>query len=261
MSLENNISVYVYKPNGGYIEISDLIITMKYSCGIDKVSQQLDITTAYGIYSTALASIFIDTGQKIEVYINSKLYYKGKVETISFSVDKETITITCFDYIRNLTKSKVVYNFSEISAFEAVNKIFKDLQIPCSDEGIFDGKNGDMSKIEINHLIKNKSAYDACMMIATEVYRNKGHKIYMFMDTAGNVCLMPCDRYWSKQTIKASTTPNQTNPDGTLLTMTYKKDASELITKIQVFDSKGNSVIIGNSATSTNSDDETGGDE
>lgn len=257
----NNTDVYVYDINGKYIKITDFISTMKYSCGLDKVSQQLDITMAYGIYSVALPSFFIDTGQKIEVYIKNKLFYRGKVETTTMSIDKENITITCYDYIRNLTKSKVCYNFSEMSAFDAVCKIFNDLKIPYSEDGIFDGKNGEMSKIQINHLIKNKSGYDACMMIATEVFRNKGIYIYMFMDIAGNVNLMPCDKYWAKQTIKASTTPTQTNTDGTMIAMTYKKDASDLITKVQVFDSKGNAVSIGNSAKTSSDDDENGGDE
>lgn len=263
MSLsENNVNIYSYKLNGEYIEITDLVSTMKYSCGLDKVSQQLDITMAYGVYSTALASLFIDTGQKIEVYIDRKLYFRGKVETTSLSIDKESITISCFDYIRNLTKSKVCYNFSAISAFKAICKILDDIKVPYSKEGILNGENGDEGKLEINHLIKNKSAYDAIMMICTEIHRNNGYYYYVFMDVTGNINVKRCDRYWSNQVIQASTTPNQTNPDGTLLTMTYKKDASELITKVQVFDSKGNPVTIGNSATINNSDDEeTGGDE
>ena len=43
--------------------------------------------------------------------------------------------------------------------------------------------------------------------------------------------------------------------------MTYKKDASELITKVQVFDSKGNPVVIGNKASMDNSEDNEDGDE
>ena len=43
--------------------------------------------------------------------------------------------------------------------------------------------------------------------------------------------------------------------------MTYKKDASELITKVQVYDSKGTPVVIGNSASSGNLEEDNGGDE
>jgi hypothetical protein len=111
-------------------------------------------------------------------------------------------------------------------------------------------------------LIKNKSAYDAIMMICTEIHRNNGYYYYVFMDIDGNINVRTCDKYWSNQMIKASSTPNETNPDGTLLTMTYKKDASELITKVQVFDSKGTPVVIGNNASMDNSeDDDNGGDE
>lgn len=258
MSLGNqNVNVYVYNSDGSYTNMSNLISTMKYSCGLDKVSQQLDITMPYGIYTTALPSFFLDTGQKIEVYVNNVLYYRGKIETVTLSVDKQQISITCYDYIRNLVKSKVCYNFSKISAYDAVCKIFNDFNIPYSEEGILNGKNADYSRIQINHLIKNKSAYDACMMIASEVHRNTGAYYYMFMDVAGNVNLMQCDRYWSKQTIKACSTPNQTNPDGTLITMTYKKDASDLITKVEVYDSKGNAVDI---STGTSASDDDSGD-
>jgi hypothetical protein len=260
MALGNsNVKVYVYKFDNSYIEISDLISSMKYSCGLDKVSQQLDITMAYGVYSTALPSIFFDTGQKIEVYIEDIVYYKGKIETTTLSIDKENITITCFDYIRNLTKSKVCYNFSGMSAYDAICTIFKDLQIPYSDGGILDGKGGKGSEIQINHLIKNKSGYDACMMIATEVHRNTGIFYYMFMDVGGNVNLMPCDTYWSRQTIQATTSPTLDNPDGNLISMTYKKDVSDLITKVAVYDSKGSPVDI--EAGIPSDDNDEGGDD
>lgn len=261
LGTNNDIQVYAYKIDGSYSEITDLISTMKYTCGLDKVSQQLDITLAYGIYSTALPSIFFDTGQKIEVYINNIIFFKGKVETTTISVDKENISITCFDYIRNLTKSKVVYNFSNISAFDAVCKIFNDLGIPYSEDGIFDGKSGNDSQIQINHLIKNKSAYDACMMIATELHRTSGTYYYIFMDTVGNVNIMPCDTYWSKQTIQASTSSSLNNPDGDLISMTYKKDVSDLITKVAVYDSKGEPVDIQAGIPSEDSGDDNEGGE
>lgn len=255
------MQVYIYKFDNTYKEITDLISSMKYSCGLDKISQQLDIKVPYGIYGTALPAMFFDTGQKVEVYINDVVYFKGKIETTTISIDKENIIITCFDYIRNLTKSKVVYNFAGISAFDAVSQIFKDLDIPYSEDGIFDGKNGSDSQIQINHLIKNKSAYDACMMIATELHRNTGLFYYMFMDVGGNVNIMPCDYYWSRQTIQACSSPNLPNPDGTLISLNYKKDASDLITKVAVYDSKGNPVDIEAGIPPDEDSNEGGGDE
>jgi hypothetical protein len=98
------------------------------------------------------------------------------------------------------------------------------------------------------------------MMIATEVHRNTGIFYYMFMDVGVNVNLMPCDTYWSRQTIQATTSQTLDNPDGNLISMTYKKDVSDLITKVAVYDSKGEPVDIEAGITSDDSDDEGGGD-
>lgn len=262
MALDNTYipRTYVYFSDGTHKEITYLISSMKYSCGLDKVSQQLDITLAYGIYNEALPSFFLNTGQKIEVFIYQNLYFRGKIETVNLSVDKETLSITCFDYIRNLTKSKVTYNFSEISAFDAVKKIFTDLDLPYSDSGIFGGANGEGSKIMINHLINNKSAYDACMMIATELHRNTSNYYYMFMTTNGDINIMTCDKYWSKQIIKPCTTSSLTYPDGNMISMTYKQDVSNLITKVSVFDSKGNPIDLTTGLDKLAEDDENGGE-
>lgn len=260
MSLKNT-EVYVYNINRKYNKITDLISSMKYSCGLDKVSQQLDIVLAYGIYSTSLPNLPFQAGQKIEVYIDDLCYYKGKIEIVTISVEKESVSLTCYDYIRNLTKSKVVYNFDKISAFDAVKKIFTDLEIPYSDSGILGGTTGEGSKVTITHLVKNKSAYDACMMIATEVYRNFGTFYYMFMDVSGNVNLMACDTYWSNQTIKPCSDTSIPNPDGTIISFTYKQDASDIITKVEIFDSKGNPVDIATGESNDSSGDNDGGDE
>lgn len=238
------VNVYSYDDNGNYTDITDLIIELKYGCSLDKISQELNITMAYGVYSTAFPSFYIGTGQKVEVYSDKRCIFKGKVETSNIQADKETLRLVCYDYIRNLIKSKVVENFNNISAFDAVCQIFNKLEIPYSVDGILGGKDGEGSKITINHLIKNKSAYDACMMIATEVYRNFGTFYYMFMDVAGNVNLMACDKYWSKQIIKPCSSPSLPNPDGNIISFSYKEDASDIVTRVELFDSKGNPVDI-----------------
>ena len=80
----------------------------------------------------------------------------------------------------------------------------------------------------------------------------------MFMDVAGNVNLMACDKYWSKQVIKPCSDPSLTNPDGTLISLNYKNDMSNMITRIKLFDSKGNPVDI--ETGESDSDDEEGGE-
>lgn len=94
------------------------------------------------------------------------------------------------------------------------------------------------------------------MMIATEVYRNLGTKYFIFMDNVGNVTIMACDSRWSKQTIKPCSSPTLSNPDGNIISFTYKQDASDIITKVAIYDSKGNSVDISNGGTTDSTDEE-----
>ncbi|NFI60125.1 hypothetical protein FDA39_09540 [Clostridium botulinum] len=254
------LSVYIYENDGTFRILNDLITNVKYTCSLDKIAQQVDITLAYSIYSNAFPSIYIGTGQKVEVYIGDRNIFKGKAMTSNLKADKEELELTCYDYIWYLTKSKVVYNFNNISAFNAVCKIFNDLEIPYSADGILGGPNGEGASINIEHLVKNKSAYDACMMIATEVHNQFGIYYYMFMDVAGNVNLMECDRYWSKQTIKPCSDPSLANPDGTMIALSDRNVMSDMITRVQLFDSKGNAVDI-ETGESAEDDEDEGGEE
>lgn len=236
------LDVYVYEADGSYKNIKDLIVEIKYSCSLDKIAQEINITIAYGVYSTAIPTFYISTGKKIEVYKGDRCFFRGKVEQTTVQADKEILNIVAYDYIRNLTKSYVSYNFDNVSAFDAICKILNDLEIPYSVNGILGGPNGEGAKININHPIKNKSAYDTCMMIATEVYRNFGTYYYMYMDIAGNINLMACDQYWSQQTIKPCSSPSLVNPDGNIISMTYSEDASDIVTRVKLYDSNGNAV-------------------
>ena len=128
---------------------------------------------------------------KEEIYLNE---YK-------LSFDKGTSTLTCFDYIWWLLKNKVYYKFSGLSAYDCVKKVFDDLEIPYSNEGIFGGEDGEGKDIKIDHIVSGVSAYKCIMMIATELHVQLGYYYYIYMDEAGNVNITRCDKYWSRQII------------------------------------------------------------
>ena len=114
--------------------------------------------------------------------------------------------------------------------------MFDDLQVPYNSDGILSGKEGQDSSISINHIIKNKSAYDTIMAIATECHQQFGYYYYIYMDIGGNVNVTPCDKYWARQTIKTSSV---NKIDGNVIDCSYTKDASKIITKVIVYTSTG----------------------
>lgn len=255
------MKAYIYDLYGNYRDITDLLISLKFKCSLDKPCQEVTFEIPYGMYSDSFPSLFIKTGCKFEMYEEDRCIFRGKVETTFISSDEEKETVTCYDYIRVLMKSKVCYNFKNISAFDAVCQIFNDLEIPYSTGGILGGEdeNAQGKLVQINHLIKNKSAYDACMMIATELHTQFGSWFYIFMDVSGNVNLMICDKYWSRQTIQPCSDSSLQNPDGNMISFEYKEDASDVITRVLLYSSKGGKVDVNTGESDDDTEDEEGG--
>lgn len=248
----NNIIVFIYN-NNEKIEITDLLTEISFQASLTKPYQEVNMTIPYGVFSNSIPSYYIDVGSKVEIYdIKSSCVFRGSVEKSSINAKNETLNIVAYDYIFILQKSKVVYNFENISAYDAIFKIFNDLQIPYSTnnggfDGILGGKDSVDGKVIINHLIKNKTAYDAIMMIATECYQKYGIVYYVYMDANSNVNLTPCDRYWSNTTIRACS--NHDTLNGNLTDCTYTRDSSDVITRVAVYDSKGQAVSVEKGST------------
>ena len=242
-SKSSRTKVYVYEFDGKYKDITDLIISMSYTCSIDKPCQQLDIKLVYGIYSDALPTFFIDNQQKIEVYYDNACIFRGKVEQTNFDTD-EVESIIAFDYIYLLTKNQITKDMNEKSAYQAVCEILDELELPYSTGGIFGGPDGEGSKLKLSHFVNKQTAYNVIMMIATEMHRNYGTFYYVYMDVSGNINIMDCDKYWAKKTIMACSDSSMQNPDGNLINMEYEKNSSNVITRVACFDNKGQPINI-----------------
>ena len=68
------------------------------------------------------------------------------------------------------------------------------------------------------------------MQICTELHRNNGSYYYVFMDVSGNAGVRTCDKYWSNQTIKPCSDPTLPVPDGNIISFSYNRDMSEMLT-------------------------------
>ena len=235
--LLRNIVVYAYSENGSKLEIDELITELKMNCSLDKPYQQVNFTIPYGVYNEWFPHYFIDTGTKIELYdIYGEAVFRGTVNKVTLNSKNQTLECVVYDYIYNICQDGVYYNFKGMSAYDCICKMFDDLQVPYNSDGILSGKEGQDSSVSINHIIKNKSAYDTIMAIATECHQQFGYYYYIYMDVSGNVNVTPCDKYWAKQTIKTSSV---NKVDGNVIDCSYTKDASKIITKVLVYTSSG----------------------
>lgn len=244
----SNIICVFYDDENNRYDIGDFITEMSYSCQLKRPYQEVNIRIAHSTYSKSLPNIYIRTGTKIELYRvdTRECIFKGTVNIAELDSYDKTLKITAYDYIFNINKSKVVYNFKNMSAYDCVKTILDDLQIPYSENGIFGGKDTENAKIAINHKIQNKTAYDAIMAICTTVHRNSATEnfFYIYMDVAGNVNVDTCDRYWANQVIQTATnvSHNRQVANGNVLGYTYKEDSTNLITRVRLYNSEGGKV-------------------
>ena len=236
-----NIVVYAYV-NDTKVDLSEIITELKFKSSLDNPYQEINFKIPYGIYTNSIPSYYIDTGTHIEIYdLYGEVRYRGAVNKVTINAKNQTLDILVYDYIYNLKQSTVYYNFKGQSAFECIKQILTDLQLQFTDDCILNGVYGEDSNIAINHIIKNKSAYDAIMMIATECHKTYGLYYYVYMDLAGNINITPCDKYWARQTIK-SCTAKETN--GNLLECNYTKDATDIVTKVIAYSSNGDEIDL-----------------
>ena len=240
---ETNIAYY----------LEDYVTEITYKCSLTKPCREVHMKIPFAVFSQAFPAHYIDTGSTMEVYCGSRNIFRGKVITSSLSSD-ETLELDCFDYIWWLMRSKVCYNFQELTAKECIKRILDDLEIGYSDNGIL---TGDTDSITINRLIKNKTAYQAIMQICTELHRNNGNYYYIFMDASGNVGVRTCDMFWSNQTIQPCSDPTSPTPDGNMISFSYNRDMSNMVTRVKVYNSKGEAVDL----SEESSEDDEGDDE
>ena len=199
------IVVYAYSENGTKLEIDELITELKMTCSLDRPYQQVNFTIPYGVSNEWFPHYFIDTGTKIELYdIYGDAIFRGTVNKVTLNSKNQTLECVVYDYIYNICQDGVYYNFKGMSAFNCICKMFDDLQVPYKYSGVLGGTDGQDSCVRINHIIKNKSAYDTIMAIATECHQQFGYYYYIYMDTEGYVNVTPCDKYWANQTIRTS---------------------------------------------------------
>lgn len=242
------LTIINYNEHGEPYHLENFVSELSYRCSLDKPCQEITMKITFAIFSQAFPAHYIDTGSRMEVYRGDKAVFKGRVITSNMT-SSETLELTCFDYVWWLMRSKVCYNFQNMSAKMCIKQILDDLEIGYSDNGILTGESND---ITINRLIKNKTAYQAIMQICTELHKANQNYYYVFMDVSGNVGVRTCDVYWAKQTLKACSNTSLSNPDGNIISFSYGRDMSEMITRVLAYDSTGTKASLDGSSSGDN---------
>ena len=215
--------------NGVATDITDVIKSI--SCTGDKAqaARKLDITLTYPIWDRNQPRTQITTGTKVWLLLSGQEIFRGIVWDRTLNSASEDMPLVAYDYLIYLTKSKVTFNFTNITPEDATAKI-------CSELGI---EVGDLANtgITVNRLISQKTGYEAIMEMYTQASKTNGNKYIPVMDGA-KLSVIEKGNIVADYTLRSRLDGVGNNMLGT----SYRDTMDGMINKVKIYDDKNNYV-------------------
>lgn len=207
--------------------ITPLCKSISISGGTSQVARKLDLTLAYSIFDKNQPHTQISPGTKVWAVLDGKEIFRGIVWDRDLSSSEESI-FTAYDYLIYPTKSKVTYNFKNITCQDATKKV-------CSELGIAVGSLASTGRF--SRIIQGKTGYEAIMeMYSQDSKITKKQYIAIMTGTKLNI-------YVRGSVIANFTLISQLNSNtSNILGMNYKDSLEGMVNKVKIYDDKNNLV-------------------
>ena len=205
------------------INITPLCKSISISGDISSVARKLDVTIANSIYDTNQPKVNITVGTKMWVTLNEKEIFRGIVWDRGISGGTE-LTLTVYDFLIYLTKSKVTYNFQNITCNEATQKI-------CSEFGVATGYLAPTGRY--SRIIKGKTGYNAIMEMYTQDSLATKKQYIPVMD---GLKLNVIEKGALVQSFSLVLQPNNSN----ISSVSYNDSLDSMVNRVKIYNENGN---------------------
>jgi len=218
--------IKLYSLNNGVVtDITNAIKSISSTGDKAQAARKLDITLVYSAWDKHQPRTNIGPGTKVWLLLDGKEIFRGIAWDRGVDSSSEGLPVVVYDYLIYLTKSKVTYNFSNISAEDATKKI-------CSDLGISVGSIA-TTGIKLNRLIAQKSGYDAIMEMYAQASKTNGKKYIPVMDGI-KLCVIEKGKTVANYTLRSQ--PNNTSSN--VINTNYHDTMDGMINKVKIYDSE-----------------------
>lgn len=203
-------------------EITNLVKAVSNSGDSSTIARKLTLTLAHPIWDSNQPLLSIPAGTKIWMTLDDEEIFRGIVWTPDDSSDEE-LTITAYDYLIYLNKSKVTHNFTNIMPENATKTI-------CSDLGIQTGNIAVTNK-KVSRLLSQVTGCDAIMQMYDQVKANG------FLLTITGIKL----NVIQKGLLIANyiLTINNTNDGNNMISNSYTPTLEGMVNKVKIYDANG----------------------
>jgi hypothetical protein len=215
--------------NGVVTDITNVIKSITCSGDKAQAARKLDVTLAYPIWDRNQPRTQIAPGTKVWLLLDGKEIFRGIAWDREINSGGEELPFTAFDYLIYLTKSKVTYNFVNITPEDAIRKI-------CSELGIEAGELASTG-IKTNRLIAQKTGYEAIVEMYDQVSKTNGKKYIPVMDGL-RLSVIEKGKVVANYTLRSKLDGIGNN----ILSSSYKDTLDGMINKVKIYDDKNDYV-------------------
>ncbi len=219
------IQVFTLYDNKITTNITPLCKSISLSGSISQVARKLDVSLAYSIFDRNQEHTQVGPGTKVWVTLNGKEIFRGIVWDRELNSNEE-LSFTAYDYLIYSTKSKVTYNFKNISADDATRKV-------CSELGVAVGPLA--STCRFNRIVQAKTGYETIMEMYTQASKITGKK-YIPIMVGTKLSIIEKGSIVADFSLISQLNSNTSN----ISSMSYKDTLDSMINKVKIYDDKNN---------------------
>lgn len=213
--------------NGVVRDITNAVKSISSTGDKAQAARKIDVTLAYPIWDRNQPRTQIAPGTKVWLLLDGKEIFRGIAWDREINSSSEELTFPAYDYLIYLTKSKVTFNFSNITPEDATRKI-------CSELGIETGSLASTG-IKVNRLIAQKTGYEAIMEMYTQAAKTNGKKYIPVMDST-KLSVIEKGKVVADYTLRSRLDGVGNN----IMNTSYRDTMDGMVNKVKIYDDKDN---------------------
>ncbi len=208
----------------GGTDISNLVTRVTWSGNRLQVARKLEFTYLFEPRDSNIPVHIINLGETVQGYssiIDTTPVFQGNVYNIERDTNSSVITVTAYDNLFILSKSKTTKKYTDMTAEDITRSV-------CAEMGILVGNLATTGQ-KITLIAQEKTGYQIIMMAYTQASKKTGKKYHPVM----NVDKLDVIEKGTLIEFTASQYVNEENS-------TYKESIENMVNRVMITDEQGN---------------------
>lgn len=208
----------------GGTDISNLVTRVTWSGNRLQVARKLEFTYLFEPRDSNIPVHIINLGETVQGYssiIDTTPVFQGNVYKIERDTNSSVITVTAYDNLFILSKSKTTKKYTDMTAEDITRSV-------CAEMGILVGNLATTGQ-KITLIAQEKTGYQIIMMAYTQASKKTGKKYHPVM----NVDKLDVIEKGTLIEFTASQYVNEENS-------TYKESIENMVNRVMITDEQGN---------------------